>query len=194
MSLRWWQALLLNFLLMTGIGFLFTLVWKGEESIPYILSLLLSDAFLFDFTIGSLSALLLLLILMIMDRLGWAALPKNRYTDLLLQWVKEPAGPFLIALTASVSEEFLFRGVLLPLLILFMPAWPSLLSISLLFMLLHIPQYAGRWIIDLFIFASAILFGLFFLWRGNLIAPIFGHFFYNLGTSYWVRREVNRYR
>lgn len=187
-SFRWGQALFLNFMLLVGMGLIGILIWQRERSISYLHTLFTSDSFLFDFLLGMITALFLLFLLFFLHRLGLADLPKNRYTDLLRELVKKPSGPFFIALTSSISEEFLFRGVSLPLLQLLMPAWVSLVTISLLFMLLHIPQYAGRRAIHLYIFAVGLLLGLIFYWRGNLIAVIVAHFFYNLGGSYWLRR------
>ncbi|MBE3553988.1 MAG: CPBP family intramembrane metalloprotease [Thermicanus sp.] len=185
---RWALALLYNFFLLTSLALAGLLLWKKKEFFSALYVLFSFQHFSMDFLLGVGSALLFLSLLYFLHKLHVVDLPENRYTRLLLYLVSKPFGPFLLSFTSSISEELLFRGFSLPFLATFIGPWLSLLIIALLFMALHIPQYGKRAIIHLFIFFVGTMLGLLFFWRETLWAPIFAHFFYNLVSSFWMRK------
>ncbi|WP_156920529.1 CPBP family intramembrane glutamic endopeptidase [Thermicanus aegyptius] len=188
MPKRWVLALLYNFFLLTSLGLAGLLLWKGKEFFSVLFALFSLQHFPMDFLLGVGSALLFLSLLYFLHKLHAVDLPENRYTRLLRYLVSKPFGPFLLSFTSSISEELLFRGFFLPFLATFIGSWLSLLIIALLFMALHVPQYGKKAIIHLFIFFVGIMLGLLFFRRETLWAPIFAHFFYNLASSFWMRK------
>ena len=93
----------------------------------------------------------------------------------------EPADIITIALLSGVSEELLFRGVLLPEI--------GLIGSSVLFGLLH----ALNWTYAAWAALIGAGFGLLALYGGTLVTPVVAHATYNLGAlvvlRHWRLRE-----
>ena len=86
----------------------------------------------------------------------------------------------VLALTSSVGEELLFRGVLQP-----SVGW---LTATLLFAVAHAPVDRGlsRW--PLFALAAGGLFGGATLLTGGIVAPVVAHFIVNALNLMWLAR------
>ncbi|MGM7683740.1 CPBP family intramembrane glutamic endopeptidase [Cytobacillus sp. Hm23] len=113
-------------------------------------------------------------------------IPLNKYTEGLIRLTKERWGPLFIALSAGISEELLFRGAIFELLLLYLDATTSILLISIIFTLLHIPQYKNNVIYNIVVFALSIVFTVIYLWTENIWAPILAHAIYNYFVSKWI--------
>ena len=98
-------------------------------------------------------------------------------------------GLALVALSAGIGEELLFRGVIQAGLT---GAWgplPALIVASLLFGLVH----AMSWTYFLITFLAGLYMGLLYLWTGNLLVPMIVHFLYDWAAlQYYVSRYGDR--
>jgi uncharacterized protein len=94
-------------------------------------------------------------------------------------------GLALVALSAGIGEELLFRGVIQAGLTGPLGPLPALLIASLLFGLVHAMSRAYF----LITFLAGIYLGLLYLWSGNLLIPIIVHFLYDWAAlQYYVSR------
>jgi membrane protease YdiL (CAAX protease family) len=90
----------------------------------------------------------------------------------------------LIALSAGIGEELLFRGLIQPGLAVWMPAWAALAITSALFGLAHLvtPTYAlVAGLIGLYL-------GALLLFSDNLVAPVLVHALYDLAALHLLIR------
>lgn len=121
-------------------------------------------------TLGVGAGLLLVILSRLMVRLfSWAEALQHAFARILGDFSKRDA--FVMALASSVAEEVLFRGVLQSAL--------GLWIASAVFAALHVAP--GRVFLPwtLMAFVAGFLFGVLFLWTGNLLAPIIAHFVVN---------------
>ena len=94
-------------------------------------------------------------------------------------------GIFLIALSAGLFEELLFRGVIQAGLETSMGLWPALLLASLLFGLAHAMTRA-YFIIT---FLIGLYLGALYAWTDQLLVPIVAHFLYDWAVFVWLLRQ-----
>jgi uncharacterized protein len=100
-------------------------------------------------------------------------------------------GLALVALSAGIGEELLFRGVVQAGLAGPLGILPALLIASLLFGLVHAMSRAYF----LITFFAGIYLGLLYLWSGNLLVPIIVHFLYDWAAlQYYVSRYGRKVR
>ncbi|SFE71587.1 CPBP family intramembrane glutamic endopeptidase [Alteribacillus iranensis] len=112
-------------------------------------------------------------------QLNKLSLPNNIYTQLIKNILHKKYGVLTIAVGAGVSEEILFRGALLGVLLSYVGMVPALLIVSVIFMALHIPQYKGNAVIHLIVLMMGAGLGILFIWSEALWAPIAAHIIYN---------------
>lgn len=121
--------------------------------------------------LGIIGATAVLLLDRLSERLFKVARELNQRFSQILGHL-EPKACFYIAMSSSLAEEALFRGVLLPVLG-FVPS-------SLLFGLLH---WGGRdkvmWLWTILAIAMGFAFGAMTLWSGNIVAACIAHFSIN---------------
>lgn len=77
----------------------------------------------------------------------------------------------LLAITSSVGEELLFRGVLQP--------WIGLVPASILFAAVHVPVDRDLALWPTFALGAGLLLGGLFAWTDALVAPVACHFLIN---------------
>ena len=115
----------------------------------------------------------------------------RRSADFYLEFVLKPlwiADTIWLGLLPGISEELLFRGVMLP--AVGLNLWGVTLS-SLCFGLLHISGI-DRWAYMLWAAIVGFFLGLMALWTGNLLVPILAHGIANLVSSLiWKLRQNN---
>lgn len=108
----------------------------------------------------------------------------RRSADFYLEFVLKPlVVPDIIwvGLLPGLSEELLFRGVMLPALGLNIT---GVIITSLCFGILHLSG-SGQWPYVVWATAVGLLFGFSALLTGNLLVPIVAHVFTNLVSSYY---------
>ncbi|MGY6588269.1 MAG: CPBP family intramembrane glutamic endopeptidase [Wenzhouxiangella sp.] len=117
----------------------------------------------------------------------WQALQRLLEQQLIPALAAMPAGAlFLIALSAGVFEELLFRGVIQAGLSGPLGEWPALLLASLFFGLAHAMSRAYFLVATL----MGVYLGWLFMITGNLLIPIIIHFLYDWAVlHYYVRRH-----
>jgi len=117
----------------------------------------------------------------------WKTLQEILEKQLIPALAAMPAGAlFLIALSAGVFEELLFRGVIQAGLSGPLGEWPALLLASLLFGLAHAMSRAYFLVATL----MGVYLGWLFMITGNLLIPIIIHFLYDWAVlHYYVRRH-----
>jgi hypothetical protein len=114
-------------------------------------------------------------------RFGWARRLHRDFRGLL--GALGARDIFILALASSVGEELLFRGALLP--------WWGLWASTLVFALLHIGPGSRFLPWTLSAFGIGLVFGLGYLWLGDLGGPIAAHFTINyLNLNHIVRTEL----
>jgi uncharacterized protein len=113
------------------------------------------------------------------NRLGHFAIPTDPAT-----WLNA-------IVSAPISEEILFRGLVFRVLLERVTVWSALALSALLFALVHLPYWwlsgaaspAGLVVRLGSIFAYGIFFALLYRWSGSLYAPVICHMLNNLVTS-----------
>lgn len=96
-----------------------------------------------------------------------------------------PGGTLLVALSAGIFEELLFRAVIQQGLSDWLGLWPGLLLASLLFGLAH----AMTWSYLVLATLMGLYLGGLYIWSGNLIAPMLTHFLYDWVALTWLLRK-----
>lgn len=139
--------------------------------------------------IGAVATLPMALSLLLLDRVEWSWLNEleSLVERVLVPWFRDmPAwGLMLVALSAGVGEELLFRGVAQAGLETIVGGPIALLAASLLFGLAHALNRAYFIIATL---AGAYL-GLLYLLTDNLLVPTLVHFLYDwFALRYYLRR------
>jgi len=90
------------------------------------------------------------------------------------------------SLVVSVSEELLFRGLIVTRLRSLTGSWMLAVAISsIFFAVLHIPQ--GGMPVAV-IFGLSVILGFWMVWQGNLIVPIIAHMLFDLTSLTWLNR------
>ncbi len=128
--------------------------------------------------------------------LRWMLTTNNAALRRLTTLVEQELGPFLgslsfvelgvLAAIAGLSEEVLFRGVLLPALGRELSAFGGLLASSVLFGLVHFASRTYAIVAGL----MGLYLGILFLLSGGLVAPILSHALYDLTALVVVARRV----
>lgn len=170
-----WISFLL--FILAGCAILFFLF--GFSSGAYIASLFNTDSIVMEMLSGIGAGLLSAGVLLALYKWTSLEFPDNQYTALIQSLLQRKYGVTTIAAGAGVSEEFLFRGVLLGVLALYIGSMPALIIVSALFMLVHIPQYKGSVAAHAVVLCIGLLLGGLFLIFGTLWAPIIAHAVYN---------------
>ncbi len=86
-----------------------------------------------------------------------------------------------ITFIVALSEEFLFRVVIQPLLGLW---WTSIL-----FTVIHV-RYLGNWVMPLFVFTVSLSLGWLYDWTENAWAPVSAHFLIDLVMASLIRYRL----
>ncbi|WP_091586804.1 CPBP family intramembrane glutamic endopeptidase [Alteribacillus bidgolensis] len=168
-----------SFSLFVIIAMIIIIVFHGEGRLTYIKHLWLSDAVHIDIVVGGFIGVGFTGLIVLLYYLTNLSLPKNEYTRLIRKMLYKKFGIFTIAFGAGFSEEILFRGAILGLLIMYIGAAPALLIVSFIFMALHIPQYKGNIFIHVIVFGMGMILGGLFIWTEALWAPVAAHVTYN---------------
>lgn len=120
----------------------------------------------FNWGLGIIVGLFIVCIDLLLDRL----LPEEMLDDgginLLLFSNRNIVHIFIIALTAGVVEELLFRGAI--------QEWLGVWGTSLLFVLIH-TRYLKKWILVIVVGLISLGFGYLYEWTGSLITVIVAH-------------------
>ncbi|GAK09342.1 hypothetical protein JCM19038_3172 [Geomicrobium sp. JCM 19038] len=176
---------------MVLVGFILIIVFRFGEVLPFVLDLFDTSDFgiILALVIGLVSGLLMALLVTGVMVLTGTELPKNEMTELLEQIVRMPGGLLTISLGAGFAEEFLFRGVLVGLVIDVWPVWLVLTLNALLFMAVHVPQYRGKPLMHLTIFIMGLWLAFLFYWTSSLLAPIIAHAIYNGVLGYHLKKQ-----
>jgi membrane protease YdiL (CAAX protease family) len=97
-----------------------------------------------------------------------------------------PVGIFLVALSAGVFEELLFRAVIQQGLSDWLGVWPALILASVLFGLVHAMT------LSYFILATfmGLYLGGLYVWTDQLLAPMLTHFLYDWAALAWLVFKV----
>ncbi|OAB58111.1 hypothetical protein AY599_07275 [Leptolyngbya valderiana BDU 20041] len=96
-----------------------------------------------------------------------------------------PVGIFLVALSAGIFEELLFRAVIQQGLETSFGLWPALLLASLLFGLAHAMTRAYLVLATL----MGLYLGALYAWTDQLLAPMLTHFLYDWAVLTWLLRK-----
>ena len=139
------------------------------------------------FVYGLLTGLVALLVVFVWKKVGRVKLPANKYTSELMKIVQKPWGPPFIALGAGISEELLFRGALFGLFNHIFGTVIAVLLVSILFTMLHIPQYKEVPMLNVYMFFMSILLTIAYVFTKSLWAPIIAHALYNYVVSRWLK-------
>lgn len=129
----------------------------------------------------------LLAMLLLLGRSRWEPLARlRRQVEQMVDWLFDGAsiaGLAAVSASAGLGEEILFRGALQPLITGWTSPMIGLISISLLFGLVHAASAMY--------FALATLVGLYFGWLAqhynDLVAPIIAHGLYDFAALLYLR-------
>lgn len=169
----------ISFLLFVLAGYAVLFFLFGFSSGAYIASLFTMESIVAEILTGTGAGLLSAGVLLALYKWTSLEFPDNQYTALIQSLLQKKYGVTTIAAGAGISEEFLFRGVLLGVLALYIGSMPALIIVSALFMLVHIPQYKGSIAAHAVVLCIGLLLGGLFLLFGTLWAPIAAHAVYN---------------
>lgn len=175
----------ISFLLFVLAGAAIVFFVFGFSSAGYIASLFDTDSIIRETAVGAGMGCLSAGILLALYKWTSLEFPDNQYTALIYSLLQKKYGVVTIAAGAGMSEEFLFRGVLLGVLAYYIESLPALIIVSVLFMLVHVPQYKGSLAAHGVVLCIGLMLGWLFLLFGTLWAPIMAHALYNglLGSA-----------
>lgn len=129
-------------------------------------------------TAGVCLALMIIIINIIMERLLPAKFFDDGGINEKLFAERSLIHIVFIAFIVALSEEFLFRVVIQPLLGLW---WTSVL-----FTVIHV-RYLGNWVMPLFVFAVSLSLGGLYIWSENAWAPVTTHFLVDMVMASIIR-------
>ncbi|WP_298783647.1 type II CAAX prenyl endopeptidase Rce1 family protein [uncultured Marinococcus sp.] len=184
-------ALWLNFFLLFAVGIgIIAAVFQGE-TLMYISGLFPFNTAAADSFTGACTGIAAGFFAWWAYKKQWFSVPDNAYTDLLKELIRRRGSFWAVTAGAAVSEEILFRAAVLGTLVLVLPDIFALCAASFIFMLVHVPQYAGQQLIHAWIFALGLLLGSLFLWQGTLWGAAAAHAGYNaVSFLIWKRSEA----
>ncbi|MFB4162881.1 lysostaphin resistance A-like protein [Alteribacillus sp. JSM 102045] len=180
-----------SFGLFVVVGIVIILIFHGEGRIAHLQQLWLTDAAFMEILIGAGVGVGFTGLITLLYYLTNLSLPRNEYTRLIKRMLYKKYGIFTIAFGAGISEEILFRGAILGVLMNYFGAVPALVVVSIVFMALHIPQYKGSVFIHVIVFGMGMVLGGLFIWTEALWAPIAAHVTYN-GLTAWLMKKQNQ--
>jgi len=161
------------------------LIWIFLD-IPTAYLILNIDGLIFGFV----GAFVPLLFVYTMIRWRNITIPLNRYTNEMKQIVKKRLGPLFLSLGPGISEEILFRIALLGICLNYFHPVYSVVVVSFIFMLVHLPQYKDHTVLNISIFIAGTAFAVVFIVTENIWTPIIAHFLYNYVISIWVNKNI----
>ncbi|GEK58036.1 CPBP family intramembrane metalloprotease [Marinococcus halophilus] len=185
------RALWLNFLLLFAVGVgVVAAVFQGE-ALRYISGLFPFNSAVSDSFTGLCTGIAAGFFAWWAHEKQWFAVPDNTYTDLLKELIRRRGSFWAVTAGAAVSEEMLFRAAVLGTLVLILPDFLALGVSAFIFMLVHVPQYAGQQLIHAWIFVLGLLLGGLLLWQGTLWGAAAAHAGYNaVSFLIWKRSEA----
>ncbi|WP_158735988.1 CPBP family intramembrane glutamic endopeptidase [Alteribacillus sp. YIM 98480] len=178
-----------SFGLFVVIAIVLIFIFHGEGRLAYLQQWWLTNAALVEILIGTMIGIGFTGLVVLLYYFTNLSLPRNEYTRLIKKMLYKKYGIFTIAFGAGVSEEILFRGTILGLLIMYIGAAPALLIVSFIFMALHIPQYKGNVFIHVIVFGMGMVLGGLFIWTEALWAPIAAHVTYNGLMAHLMKKQ-----
>ena len=137
--------------------------------------------------LGLIGAFIPLVIVSIGIKLDKINFPVNKNTEGLLQLIHKPYGPILISLGAGISEELLFRGAIFEILSLYLNPISSTIIISILFLIVHLPQYKNSFFLNLVMFILSVIFTTIYIITESIWTPIIAHAIYNFVICMWLK-------
>ncbi|RKD75646.1 hypothetical protein ATL39_1347 [Sinobaca qinghaiensis] len=175
----------ISFLLFVLVGAAIVFFVFGFSSAGYIAALFDTGSIIRETAVGAGAGLLSAGVLLALYKWTSLEFPDNQYTALIYSLLQKKYGVVTIAAGAGISEEFLFRGVLLGVLAYYIESLPALMIVSVIFMLVHVPQYKGSLTAHGVVLCIGLMLGWLFLLFGTLWAPIVAHALYNglLGSA-----------
>ncbi|PSL50994.1 hypothetical protein B0H94_102271 [Salsuginibacillus halophilus] len=173
------------------IGLLFMLLIHQGDVLLYIRGWFSLGTALSETAAGAGIGLIAAVVAYGLQRLFAIEFPDNEQTRILISLMHKRGGIATIAFGPGITEEILFRGMLLGSLLFVLPAWAALGISSLLFFMLHIPQYKGSLWMHASVLCMGFLLGLLFLWTENLWMPIAAHVVYNGSVALLLLKKLN---
>ncbi|GBF75254.1 CPBP family intramembrane metalloprotease [Paenibacillus sp. 598K] len=169
-------------------------IFRWGEIIPYIGSLFVAHelSFLHASLLGLIVGTIVVLVSVGLIVKTNTQLPQSEGTEMILQLMRTPSGIAASALGGGIVEEFFFRGVLIGLFIGYNPVVDGIvIGIStLLFWIIHIPQYKGVYLAYGLVCINGLIFALLFYLTGSLIPSMIAHAIYNLGIGIYFMRNT----
>ncbi|MEP3051328.1 MAG: CPBP family intramembrane glutamic endopeptidase [Erythrobacter sp.] len=93
-----------------------------------------------------------------------------------------------ISICAGVGEEAIFRGGLQTILSDFTPLPVAIILSSIVFALIHF----AKPVVAFLILLIGVIFGIFYVWTGSLLAVMIGHAVYDVYALWFLQKEMHR--
>ncbi|WP_020620573.1 CPBP family intramembrane glutamic endopeptidase [Paenibacillus daejeonensis] len=175
------------------LGVVLIAIFQWGSIIPYILSLFVPNdmSFLEVTLLGLIVGTIVVAVSVALIVKTKIELPQSEGGEMILHLMKTPSGIAVSSLGGGFFEEFFFRGVLIGLFVGYTPVVDGIVVIlsTLLFWLIHIPQYKGIYLAYGLVFFNGLIFALLFYFTESLIPSILAHAIYNLGIGIYFRRK-----
>lgn len=149
-----------------------------------------SKSFGFDLKallVGFAGGILSLFIVLIWQRISIVNFPINESTSEIIHLIQKPWGPVFISVGSGIAEELLFRAAIFGLLNYYFGTLYAVLLVSIIFMVLHIPQYKEVPSLNFIMFIVSIIFTVSYVLSQSLWTPIIAHVLYNYVISIWLK-------
>ncbi|MCT2535432.1 CPBP family intramembrane metalloprotease [Aquibacillus koreensis] len=184
------KDLIMSFSLFGFAALICIFIWKRQQTVPFLSEIFDLSNILISSLIGIGSGIVFAVLVAILARVTKTKMPDNEGGTMLLELMKKPYGPVLVGVLPGVFEELFFRGFLLALLLTFMNTPLAILLSTLVFWLLHVPQYKGSIVLNVVVFVLSIGLSILFVELGTLWAPILAHGIYNYLVTLFVQKGI----
>ena len=175
------------------LGVVLIAIFRWGSVMPYIVSLFVPNemSYLQVTLLGLIVGTIVVIVSVALIIKARIELPQSEGGEMILRLMKTPSGIAVSSLGGGFFEEFFFRGVLIGLFVGYSPVVDGLVIFlsTLLFWIIHIPQYKGIYLAYGLVFINGLLFALLFYFTDSLIPSIIAHAIYNLGIGIYFMRK-----
>lgn len=188
------KEMVLSFSILGVVAVVCMFIWKRLNTIDFLIELFNPANLVQSSLYGIGCGVIFSVFVLVLARITKTKIPKDENNDMLVELMKKPYGPAVVAVLPGIFEELFFRGFLLALFLSFFNSYMAIILSTFVFWIIHVPQYKTNIVLNSVVIMLSVIVSLLFIEFGTLWAPILAHCVYNYFVTLFVKKNfINVY-
>ena len=184
------KEMVLSFSILGVVAVVCMFIWKRLNTIDFLIELFNPANLVQSSLYGIGCGVIFSVFVLVLARITKTKIPKDENNDMLVELMKKPYGPAVVAVLPGIFEELFFRGFLLALFLSFFNSYMAIILSTFVFWIIHVPQYKTNIVLNSVVIMLSVIVSLLFIEFGTLWAPILAHCVYNYLVTLFVKKNL----